>query len=151
MWLSASNLRKLMRMHPKPEPLTQKQRVLRQYKQVLYLLSVHASAWREFYYHDYAEARLRFEQNRHINDPEEIERLLQFGDLWLKKNPHPQMYRIPYTEDGSKHQRNEAVPDELLDDSRCVDHEMLQMEFSEWNNEYDNNIIDQWTSWKHEL
>jgi len=150
-WLSTTNLRRLLRMHPKIPQLTQKQRALRQYKYVLYLLSVRAGGFRNFYYNNVAEARYRYEQNRHLTDPEDIELLIQFGDRWIEKNMHSQMYRIPYTEDGSKHQRNEAVPDELLDDSRYIDHEMLSIELSEWTGpEYQKDVYDEYSTWKHQ-
>jgi len=151
MWLSAKNLRTFLRTHPKPGNLTQKQRVLRQYKQVLYMLSIHAGGFRQHYYEDAGEARFYFEKYRHLNDPEEIERRIQIGERWCVKNWHASMYRIPYTEDGSKHQRNEAVPEEYLDYNRFLDQEMVAIELSEWTGDEERDVVDEHVNWKHQF
>eukprot|EP01125_Pyxidicula_operculata_P019321 TRINITY_DN69_c0_g1_i1.p1 TRINITY_DN69_c0_g1~~TRINITY_DN69_c0_g1_i1.p1 ORF type:complete len:147 (-),score=29.53 TRINITY_DN69_c0_g1_i1:29-469(-) len=123
MMYTPHQVRAAMFLRPKQEFLTQRQRVLRQYKAVLVTLRDHAGFYRDFYFNDVGEARAIFESSRGVTDETEIERLIEKGNKWLEQHKHWAPYTIPYLPGGSKYQRNEAVPHELLEQDRLVDFE----------------------------
>lgn len=77
---------------------------------------------------DVGLARDAYEQNRDLTNPDEIEAKIQEGEAWLTKYKHWAPYKrmwlsplslplnsslVPYTEDGTKWQRNDPVPEEV--------------------------------------
>jgi len=117
-------------MRPLPEVLTHKQRVTRQYKKVLVTLRDHAGFYRDKWYLAVGKARDAYELHRFIDNPTEMEIRVQEGDKWLEEHKHWAPYKLPHVEDGTKWQRNDPVPEELMADDRLIDFEAeLMREF----------------------
>jgi NADH dehydrogenase (ubiquinone) 1 beta subcomplex subunit 9 len=61
---------------------------------------------REVFYEEASKIRQEFEQNKHVSDGGEIERLLVKGEARLKDYEHPDPYIVPYRPGGSMFARN---------------------------------------------
>ncbi|CAO1626870.1 unnamed protein product [Jaminaea pallidilutea] len=56
------------------------------------------------------EVRAEFERNRHIRNPRELAQVLQAAEARLADNIHPDPYKPPQAEDGTKWERNLPPP-----------------------------------------
>ena len=54
--------------------------------------------------------RARFEANRHLTDPMQIETTLRSGEAEFQKWRHPDPYTTPYLFGGSRYMRNPPMP-----------------------------------------
>jgi len=61
---------------------------------------------REVFYEEASKIRREFDENKMVNDPNEIERLLRNGEARLKEYEHPDPYIVPYRPGGSMFARN---------------------------------------------
>ncbi|PWN31021.1 hypothetical protein BDZ90DRAFT_230017 [Jaminaea rosea] len=56
------------------------------------------------------EIRAEFERNRHIRNPRELAKVLEAAEERLASLAHPDPYRPPLAEDGTKWERNMPPP-----------------------------------------
>lgn len=68
---------------------------------------------REVWYTEAEKIRKEFDANANIDDPHEIERLLQKGEARLREFAHPDPYIVPYRPGGSLFARNPPMPEEM--------------------------------------
>lgn len=74
-------------------------------KQILYY-----AIRRELWWEEGLKLRGEFEQNAHVKDTLQVERLLQKGEQRLKEKLHPDPIIVPYYPGGSLFQRNPPMP-----------------------------------------
>ncbi|XP_057456500.1 NADH dehydrogenase [ubiquinone] 1 beta subcomplex subunit 9 [Lotus japonicus] len=65
---------------------------------------------RHLFYDDAANLRDRFEQNKHVEDLDTIDRLIDDAEAHYNKFRHPDPYIVPWAPGGSKFCRNPAPP-----------------------------------------
>lgn len=58
------------------------------------------------FYEEAGKIRQEFDKYKHIDDPNEIERVLRNGEAMLKEYDHPDPYIVPYRPGGSMFARN---------------------------------------------
>ena len=57
--------------------------------------------------------RARFEENRHLTDPFQIEQCIRAGEAEFEANRHPDPYVTPYMYGGSRYMRNPPFPSHI--------------------------------------
>ncbi|KAJ6896778.1 NADH dehydrogenase [Populus alba x Populus x berolinensis] len=55
--------------------------------------------------------RARFENNKHVEDPDTIDRMIADGEAQYNKWRHPDPYIVPWAPGGSKFTRNPTPPE----------------------------------------
>ncbi|KAH1123583.1 hypothetical protein AAZX31_06G007500 [Glycine max] len=65
---------------------------------------------RHLFYDDASNLRERFEENRHVEDPDTIDRLITDAEASYNKWRHPDPYIVPWAPGGSKFTRNPTPP-----------------------------------------
>ncbi|KAI3404984.1 hypothetical protein KGF56_002235 [Candida oxycetoniae] len=68
----------------------------------------------EVYRNATLDIRAQFEANRHVSDPEQLERLIQKTEAKLAHWKHPDPYIPPSRPGGTKYQRNIPSPKEPI-------------------------------------
>ncbi|KAJ6409837.1 hypothetical protein OIU84_009343 [Salix udensis] len=66
---------------------------------------------RHLFYEDADLLRARFETNKHVEDPDTIDRMIADGEVQYNKWRHPDPYIVPWAPGGSKFTRNPAPPE----------------------------------------
>ncbi|MED6131527.1 NADH dehydrogenase [ubiquinone] 1 beta subcomplex subunit 9 [Stylosanthes scabra] len=66
---------------------------------------------RRIFYVDAAKLRDRFEQYRHVDDLDTIDRMIEDGEATYNKWRHPDPYIVPWAPGGSKFTRNPTPPE----------------------------------------
>ncbi|CAJ2642665.1 NADH dehydrogenase [ubiquinone] 1 beta subcomplex subunit 9 [Trifolium pratense] len=66
---------------------------------------------RHLFYEDASNLRDRFEQNKHVEDPDTIDRLIVDAEASYNKWRHPDPYIVPWAPGGSKFTRNPPPPE----------------------------------------
>ncbi|RYR69808.1 hypothetical protein Ahy_A03g016356 [Arachis hypogaea] len=66
---------------------------------------------RHLFYDDAANLRERFEQHRHVEDLDTIDRMIEDGEATYNKWRHPDPYIVPWAPGGSKFTRNPTPPE----------------------------------------
>ena len=65
---------------------------------------------RHLFYPDADALRERFETNKHVEDPDTIDRLIANAEATYNKWRHPDPYIVPWAPGGSKFHRNPTPP-----------------------------------------
>ncbi|KAA8546040.1 hypothetical protein F0562_020509 [Nyssa sinensis] len=65
---------------------------------------------RHLFYEDASILREKFEANKHLEDPETIDRMIAVGEATYDKWRHPDPYIVPWAPGGSKFTRNPTPP-----------------------------------------
>ncbi|XP_020572151.1 NADH dehydrogenase [ubiquinone] 1 beta subcomplex subunit 9 [Phalaenopsis equestris] len=65
---------------------------------------------RHLFYHDADELRVKFDANKHVEDLDTIDRLINEGEASYAKWQHPDPYIVPWAPGGSKFTRNPVPP-----------------------------------------
>ncbi|KAJ7978529.1 NADH dehydrogenase [ubiquinone] 1 beta subcomplex subunit 9 [Quillaja saponaria] len=65
---------------------------------------------RHLFYQDASELRERFEANKHVEDPDTIDRMIADAEETYNKFRHPDPYIVPWAPGGSKFTRNPTPP-----------------------------------------
>ncbi|XP_061368394.1 NADH dehydrogenase [ubiquinone] 1 beta subcomplex subunit 9 [Gastrolobium bilobum] len=65
---------------------------------------------RHLFYDDASRLRERFEENRHVEDLDTIDRMIDDAEATYNKFRHPDPYIVPWAPGGSKFTRNPAPP-----------------------------------------
>ncbi|RDX67619.1 NADH dehydrogenase [ubiquinone] 1 beta subcomplex subunit 9 [Mucuna pruriens] len=71
---------------------------------------------RHLFYDDASILRDRFEENRHVEDVDTIDRLIENAEASYNKWRHPDPYIVPWAPGGSKFTRNPTPPQGSSDD-----------------------------------
>ncbi|XP_062175794.1 NADH dehydrogenase [ubiquinone] 1 beta subcomplex subunit 9 [Alnus glutinosa] len=87
----------------------QKERVRILYRQAL-KDKLNWAVHRHIFYQDASELRERFDANKHVEDPDTIDRLIADGEASYNKWRHPDPYIVPWAPGGSKFTRNPIPP-----------------------------------------
>ncbi|KAG6761598.1 hypothetical protein POTOM_034826 [Populus tomentosa] len=66
---------------------------------------------RHLFYEDADLLRARFENNKHVEDPDTIDRMIADGEAQYNKWRHPDPYIVPWAPGGSKFTRNPTPPE----------------------------------------
>ncbi|KAK4284790.1 hypothetical protein QN277_001573 [Acacia crassicarpa] len=66
---------------------------------------------RHLFYDDASNLRERFEANRHVENLDTIDRLIEDGEATYNKWRHPDPYIVPWAPGGSKFTRNPTPPE----------------------------------------
>ncbi|GMH43889.1 hypothetical protein BSKO_11823 [Bryopsis sp. KO-2023] len=91
---------------------SRQQHVLRLYREALRTcLSWRGS--RQHWFQEAREIRDQFEENRHVSDLGQIDRLIKQAEAELKEFTHPDPLRVPYVKGGSLYHRNPPIPTEM--------------------------------------
>ncbi|KAJ4838095.1 NADH dehydrogenase [ubiquinone] 1 beta subcomplex subunit 9 [Turnera subulata] len=69
---------------------------------------------RHLFYDDADELRKKFEANKHVEDLDAIDRMIERGEAEHNKWRHPDPYIVPWAPGGSKFTRNPTPPDGVL-------------------------------------
>ncbi|KAF9676089.1 hypothetical protein SADUNF_Sadunf09G0102100 [Salix dunnii] len=83
---------------------------------------------RHLFYEDADLLRARFETNKHVEDPDTIDRLIADGEVQYNKWRHPDPYIVPWAPGGSKFTRNPTPPEGML---KPAEHEFCRVKNSE--------------------
>ncbi|XP_078442464.1 LYR family of Fe/S cluster biogenesis protein [Wolffia australiana] len=87
----------------------QKERVRILYRQAL-KDTLNWAVHRHLFYQDASELREKFEANKHVEDLDTIDRLIDEAELAFNKMRHPDPYIVPWAPGGSKFTRNPEPP-----------------------------------------
>ncbi|KAH0452272.1 hypothetical protein IEQ34_019571 [Dendrobium chrysotoxum] len=68
---------------------------------------------RHLFYHDADELRAKFDANKHVEDLDTIDRLINEAEASYEKWQHPDPYIVPWAPGGSKFTRNPVPPQGL--------------------------------------
>ncbi|KAJ1692687.1 hypothetical protein LUZ63_009385 [Rhynchospora breviuscula] len=66
---------------------------------------------RHLFYQDASELREKFEENKHVEDLDAIDRLIDDAEAQFVKFQHPDPYIVPWAPGGSKFTRNPPPPE----------------------------------------
>ncbi|XP_010929913.1 NADH dehydrogenase [ubiquinone] 1 beta subcomplex subunit 9 [Elaeis guineensis] len=79
---------------------------------------------RHLFYQDASDLREKFEANKHVEDLNTIDRLIDEGEATYEKWQHPDPYIVPWAPGGSKFTRNPPPPSgiEIVYDYGKEDH-----------------------------
>eukprot|EP01006_Ploeotia_vitrea_P038576 TRINITY_DN66249_c6_g1_i1.p1 TRINITY_DN66249_c6_g1~~TRINITY_DN66249_c6_g1_i1.p1 ORF type:complete len:122 (+),score=49.09 TRINITY_DN66249_c6_g1_i1:28-366(+) len=75
---------------------------------------MHFAVHRSVFYEMADQTRASFEKYRNATDPGIINAALRRAEQWLEQHQHPDPYRLPDTEGGSKFQRNAPPRQQIL-------------------------------------
>ncbi|KAH9297700.1 hypothetical protein KI387_029382, partial [Taxus chinensis] len=82
---------------------------------ILYRRSLkNALSWvvrRQLFWEDASRVRDEFEANRHVDDIDRIDRMIEAAEAKLTRWSHPDPYIVPWAPKGSKFARNPPVPE----------------------------------------
>eukprot|EP00262_Sarcandra_glabra_P007324 TRINITY_DN2003_c0_g1_i2.p1 TRINITY_DN2003_c0_g1~~TRINITY_DN2003_c0_g1_i2.p1 ORF type:complete len:118 (+),score=25.13 TRINITY_DN2003_c0_g1_i2:292-645(+) len=87
----------------------QKERVRLLYRKAL-KDTLNWAVHRHLFYQDASELRERFEANKHVEDLDAIDRMINHAEATYNKWQHPDPYIVPWAPGGSKFTRNPTPP-----------------------------------------
>ncbi|XP_078161067.1 LYR family of Fe/S cluster biogenesis protein [Carex rostrata] len=88
----------------------QKERVRSLYRNAL-KDTLNWAVHRHLFYQDASELREKFEANRHVQDLDAIDRLIDDAEVHYRNFQHPDPYIVPWAPGGSKFTRNPPPPE----------------------------------------
>ncbi|KAM1242127.1 hypothetical protein ACFX15_033248 [Malus domestica] len=72
--------------------------------------TLNCAVHRHLFYPDADAPRERFETNKHVEDPDTIDRLIANAEATYNMWRHPDLYIVPWASGGSKFHRNPIPP-----------------------------------------